>query len=44
MRLKIQAKQNVISIKISSAIFIFRLASVCRSLEQKLSKIAEKQA
>lgn len=44
MRLETKAGQNVINIKISSAIFIFQLASVCRSLEQKLLKIAEKQA
>ena len=44
MRLETKAGQNVVNIKMSSAIFIFQLASVCHSLEQKLITIVEKQA
>lgn len=44
MRLETKAGQNVISIKMSRATFIFQLASACHNLEQKLIKIAEKQA
>ena len=39
-----KAGQNVVNIKLSSAIFIFQLASVCHSLEQKLITIVEKEA